>query len=165
MVEFFEGGNLEYHKQQNAKGANDMIRVRKISHASYETPDLDKQTQYYTDVLGLMLIAKEKKTVYLANTVDHHSIILRGGPESEMHSDRFSDRIRTMTSTRSRNKLRPRPAHMRRKKDAEPTIADMVVFEDPKGTVMEVFKRPNRRSRRSGPMASFPTSSATWHFT
>jgi catechol 2,3-dioxygenase-like lactoylglutathione lyase family enzyme len=28
-----------------------------------------------------------------------------------------------------------------RKKDPEPTIADMVVFEDPKGTVMEVFKR------------------------
>ena len=29
-----------------------------------------------------------------------------------------------------------------RKKDPEPTIADMVAFEDPKGTVMEVFKRP-----------------------
>ena len=69
-----------------------MIRVRKISHASYETPDLDKQTQYYTDVLGLMLIAKEKNTVYLANTIDHHSIILRNGARAEMRSDRFSDR-------------------------------------------------------------------------
>jgi catechol 2,3-dioxygenase-like lactoylglutathione lyase family enzyme len=29
-----------------------MIGVRKISHATYETPDLDKQTEYYTDVLG-----------------------------------------------------------------------------------------------------------------
>ena len=29
-----------------------------------------------------------------------------------------------------------------RKKDPEPTIADMVAFQDPKGTVMEVFKRP-----------------------
>ena len=29
-----------------------------------------------------------------------------------------------------------------RKKDPEPTIADMVCFEDPKGTIMEVFKRP-----------------------
>ena len=28
-----------------------------------------------------------------------------------------------------------------RKKDPEPSIADMVTFEDPKGTVMEVFKR------------------------
>jgi hypothetical protein len=29
-----------------------------------------------------------------------------------------------------------------RKKDPEPTIEDVVTFEDPKGTVMEVFKRP-----------------------
>jgi hypothetical protein len=27
-----------------------MIAVRKISHASYETPDLDKQAEYYTNV-------------------------------------------------------------------------------------------------------------------
>ncbi len=38
-----------------------MIGVRKISHASYETPDLDKQTEYYTDILGLTLIAQRKK--------------------------------------------------------------------------------------------------------
>ena len=30
-----------------------MIRVRKISHATYETPDLDAQVEYYTEILGL----------------------------------------------------------------------------------------------------------------
>jgi catechol 2,3-dioxygenase-like lactoylglutathione lyase family enzyme len=35
----------------------------------------------------------------------------------------------------------------RRLKDAEPTIADMVAFEDPKGTVIEVFKRPEPQSQ------------------
>ena len=34
-----------------------------------------------------------------------------------------------------------------RKKDPEPTINDMVAFEDPKGTVMEVFKRPEPQSQ------------------
>jgi len=29
-----------------------MIGVRKISHATYETPDLEKQTDYYVNVLG-----------------------------------------------------------------------------------------------------------------
>ena len=29
-----------------------MIRVRKISHATFETPDLERQIAYYTDVLG-----------------------------------------------------------------------------------------------------------------
>lgn len=41
-----------------------MIRVRKMSHATYETPEIEKQTQYYTDILGLALIAEDKDTVY-----------------------------------------------------------------------------------------------------
>ena len=60
-----------------------MIRVRKIAHASYEMPDLDKQIEYYTEVLGLTLTAKEKDTAYLANTVDHHSVVLRKGSEAK----------------------------------------------------------------------------------
>ena len=58
-----------------------MIGVRKISHASYETPDLDRQSEYYSDILGLTLTAREKDAVYLANTVDHHSIVLGKGAE------------------------------------------------------------------------------------
>ena len=37
-----------------------MISVRKIAHACYEVPDLDKQVEYYTDILGLTLSAKDK---------------------------------------------------------------------------------------------------------
>ncbi|MDE2372632.1 MAG: VOC family protein, partial [Hyphomicrobiales bacterium] len=40
-----------------------MIRVSKIAHAVYETPDLDRQTEYYTDIMGLTLAGKEKDTV------------------------------------------------------------------------------------------------------
>ena len=58
-----------------------MIGVRKISHASYETPDLEQQLEYYTDVLGLTLIARERDAAYLANTVEHHSVILRTGSQ------------------------------------------------------------------------------------
>jgi catechol 2,3-dioxygenase-like lactoylglutathione lyase family enzyme len=42
-----------------------MIHVRKIAHASYEMPDLDKQVEYYTNILGLTLAAREKDAVYL----------------------------------------------------------------------------------------------------
>ncbi len=44
-----------------------MIRVSKIAHASYETPDLDQQTEYYTEILGLTLAVKEKDAVFLAS--------------------------------------------------------------------------------------------------
>ena len=118
-----------------------MIRVRKISHATYETPEIDKQTEYYTDILGLTLVAKDKDTVYLANTVDHHCVILRPGSEPKCTGIGFQigpdDDLDGFEKQTSSHGLRTS-----RRSDAEPTVADMVVFDDPKGTVMEVFKRP-----------------------
>ena len=118
-----------------------MIRVKKIAHATYEMPDLDKQTEYYTDILGLTLTGKDKDAAYLASTVDHHSVVLRKGDQVEMRAARLPDRARR----RSRRVREADPAatasRPQRKKDPEPSIADMVTFEDPKGTVMEVFKR------------------------
>src|SRR3954447_26686819 len=61
------------------RDTRDIVRVKKISHATYETPDLEGQIAYYTDVLGLTLTAKEKDAAYLASTIDHHSVVLRQG--------------------------------------------------------------------------------------
>ena len=47
-----------------------MISVKKIAHAVYEMPDVDKQTEYYTEVIGLTLTDKGKDAAYLASTVD-----------------------------------------------------------------------------------------------
>ena len=60
-----------------------MIRVKKIAHASYEMPDLEQQAEYYTNMLGMTLAAKEKDAVFLANTVDHHSVVLRKGAQAQ----------------------------------------------------------------------------------
>jgi len=60
-----------------------MIRVRKIAHVTYETPDVERQTDYYTEVLGLSLIAKERGAVFLSSTLDHHSVVLRKGPDAK----------------------------------------------------------------------------------
>ena len=68
-----------------------MIRVKKIAHAIYEMPDVDKQTEYYTEVLGLTVTGKDKDAVYLASTVDHHSVVLRKGSQVEMRASRLSD--------------------------------------------------------------------------
>jgi len=68
-----------------------MIRVSKIAHAAYETPDLARQTEYYTEIIGLSLVAQEKDAVYLASTVDHHSIVLRKGAQAQCNAGRLSD--------------------------------------------------------------------------
>lgn len=132
-----------------------MIGVRKISHASYETPDLEKQTDYYTDILGLTLVAREKDAVYLANTIDHHSVILRKGSEPKCTRLGFQigpdDDLDAFEKQTAAHGLRTS-----RKNDAEPTIDDMVVFEDPKGTVIEVFKRPEPQRQAFRPSGIIP---------
>ncbi|HEY6831499.1 MAG TPA: VOC family protein [Pseudolabrys sp.] len=118
-----------------------MIRVRKISHASYEMPDPQQQAEYYTDILGMTLTAKETDTFYLANTVDHHSVILRKGSETKCTQVGFqigADEDLEVFEKQTAGK----GVKTARKKDAEPNIADMVTFTDPKGTVMEVFQCP-----------------------
>jgi len=119
-----------------------MIRVRKIAHAAYETPDLDQQIDYYTNIVGLTLSAQEKDTAYLSSTVDHHSVVLRKGPQAQCVRVGFQlgpdDDLSAFEKQTQAHGLKTQ-----RKKDSEPSIADMVTFEDPKGTVMEVFKRPD----------------------
>ena len=68
-----------------------MIGVRKIAHATYEVPDLDRQLEYYTDILGLTLSAKEKDAAYLSSTIDHHSVVLKKG-SGQVYADRIPDR-------------------------------------------------------------------------
>ena len=117
-----------------------MIRVRKIAHASYETPDLDQQTEYYTNVLGLTLAAKDKDAAYLASTVDHHSVVLRKGAQARCVRLGFQigpdDDLSTFEKQVAGHGIKTA-----RKTNPEPSIAEMLTFDDPKGTVMEVFKR------------------------
>ncbi|HXL48474.1 MAG TPA: VOC family protein [Xanthobacteraceae bacterium] len=117
-----------------------MIRVKKIAHAVYEMPDVEKQTEYYTDVIGLTVTDKSKDAVYLASTIDHHSVVLHKGAQAKCV--RLGFQIAPEDDLGAFEKqVQGHGIKTQRRKDAEPSITDMVTFEDPKGTVMEVFKR------------------------
>jgi catechol 2,3-dioxygenase-like lactoylglutathione lyase family enzyme len=117
-----------------------MIRVSKIAHASYETPDLAQQTEYFTAILGLTIAAQDKDAVFLASTVDHHAVVLRKG--SQAQCTRIGFQIAPSADLDEFAKqVAGHGIATERRKDPEPSISDMLVFRDPKGTVMEVFKR------------------------
>src|SRR5579864_9504627 len=108
-----------------------MIRVRKIAHASYEVPDVEQQTDYYTNILGMKLVAKEKDTTFLANTIDHHSVVLHKGSHARCLRIGFQigegDDLDTFEK-----EVQGHGINTRRKKDPEPSISELVTFEDPK---------------------------------
>jgi catechol 2,3-dioxygenase-like lactoylglutathione lyase family enzyme len=124
-----------------------MIGVKKISHAIYETPDLERQSEYYTEILGLSLTAKENDASYLANTVEHHSVVLRRGTEPKCIGIGFQigpdDDLKEFEG-----QVQKRGITTTRKHDAQPTISEMVSFADPKGTVMEVFRAPQAQHQK-----------------
>jgi catechol 2,3-dioxygenase-like lactoylglutathione lyase family enzyme len=124
-----------------------MIRVCKIAHASYEMPDVEKQIEYYTEVLGLTLVEKNKDAAYLANAVDHHSVILRKGADAKCVRLGFEIRPDDDLGDFERQ-VQGHGVETERKKDPEPTISEAVTFEDPKGTVLEVFKRDQFSGQR-----------------
>src|SRR5262245_34536818 len=43
----------------------EMIKLKRIGHATFTTPDLDKAIDYYTEVNGLLLAEREKKRAFL----------------------------------------------------------------------------------------------------
>jgi catechol 2,3-dioxygenase-like lactoylglutathione lyase family enzyme len=117
-----------------------MIRVRKIAHAAYEMPDVDKQVEYYTDILGLTLVERTKDAAYLASTVDHHSVVLSKGAEAKCVRLAFQIAPDDDLGAFERQ-VQGHGIKTERKRDPEPTISDVVTFADPKGTTMDVFRR------------------------
>ena len=129
-----------------------MISVKKIAHASYEMPDVAKQTEYYTEVLGMTLVGKDKEATFLANTVDHHLVVLRQGAQSQCARVGFQLGPDDDLGAFERQ-VQGHGVKTERKKDAEPSISDMLTFQDPKCTIIEVFKRDafsEQRFQRKG---------------
>jgi len=117
-----------------------MISVKKIAHTTYQVPDVERQTEYYTDILGLTLTEKSKDAVYLASTIDHHSVVLRAGTQAQCVGVGFQLGLDDDLDAFERQ-VQGLGVKTQRKKDPEPSISDVLTFEDPKGTAMEVFKR------------------------
>jgi len=56
-----------------------MIQVCRLGHATLTTPDLDRQIAYYTQVVGLTLVAREGNRVFLATKQGLEAIALEPG--------------------------------------------------------------------------------------
>src|SRR3954468_23198467 len=58
-----------------------MIQVSRLGNASFSTPDLDRQVDYYSNVLGLRIVARERDRAFLACRTGLEAIALERGAE------------------------------------------------------------------------------------
>ena len=59
-----------------------MIQVKRMSHATFETPDLERQIDYFTQVAGLALAERENGRAYLATKVGDLAVQLEKGDQA-----------------------------------------------------------------------------------
>ena len=115
-----------------------MIRVNRLAYAVLETPDMSAAVAHYRDVMGLTLVDSDKATAYLTTSVDHHSIVLRRGDAARCVALGVQVAPETDMSAYAKQ-IESHSINTKRLRDSQPNIADIVAFDDSKGTQIEVF--------------------------
>jgi catechol 2,3-dioxygenase-like lactoylglutathione lyase family enzyme len=119
-----------------------MINVRRISHATFETPDLDQQIEHFTKVTGLVVAAREKDRALLASKVGALVLQLVKGEHPRCAklsfqlapgSD-FGEIARWLTTQGIKSDVRS---------DDIPGMSKLLAFQDIKGTTIELLTEWN----------------------
>ena len=115
-----------------------MIKVRQISHATFETADLEAQIEHYSKVTGLVVAAREKDRALLTSKVGQLVMQLKRGERARCaklafqvtpNSD-FGEMSRFLTAQGITNEERS---------DDIPGMPKLLAFEDIKGTEIELL--------------------------
>lgn len=117
-----------------------MIQVKRFDHATFETPDLDRQIDYFTQVAGLVLAEREKDRAYLATKLGDLVVQLERGDHARC--SRLAFQVAPATEFEDiRRGLEAEGVRCEARNDTSPGIPQVMTFEDPKGTVIEVFAK------------------------
>jgi catechol 2,3-dioxygenase-like lactoylglutathione lyase family enzyme len=115
-----------------------LIQTKRLGHATFETPDLDKQIAYYEDVVGLTLVSREGGTAYLATNTGQLAVILRKGAREGCTSLAFEVSPALSFEETSR-RLSAAGLKGEVRSDVKPGVGKVLTFNDPKGTAVELF--------------------------
>jgi catechol 2,3-dioxygenase-like lactoylglutathione lyase family enzyme len=116
-----------------------MIRVTSIGHAVLATPDLERQLDHYTGVLGLSVVARERDAAFLACPQDHHSVVLRRAAAAAGCATLALQAPRGSLPDLARQ-LRGQGIAVQKQSDPEPGVPAMLSFEDPDGQSLAVLE-------------------------
>ena len=133
----------------NAK-MNARINAKRMGHASFTTTDLDRQIDYYREVVGLHLVDREPKRAFLGTNAGQLAVLLEHGSQQSCNrlafevspAMSFADLARELTAKGLKSETRS---------DSIPGLANVLTFEDLKGTTIELFAEP--RFVAKGPSA------------
>jgi catechol 2,3-dioxygenase-like lactoylglutathione lyase family enzyme len=119
-----------------------MVKVRRIGHATFDTPDLQRMIDYYTEVMGLVLAERDKDRAFLVTKIGQLAVELNKGDaegcatlsfEVAPDSD-FGALARELEKDGIKSELR---------NDSVPGMGPALTFRDQKGTGIALFREWN----------------------
>jgi catechol 2,3-dioxygenase-like lactoylglutathione lyase family enzyme len=117
-----------------------VIKALRIGHVTLETPDIDRQIDYFTGIVGLVLAAREKDRAFLASKLGPVSVQLE-------HADvprcaRLSFEVAPNTDLAAAEKfLAGEGIKSERRNDANPGVRTILTFDDPNGVAIDLFQQ------------------------
>ena len=120
------------------KQEQELSRVRRVGHVTIATPDIAKQVEYYTSVLGLMLVDRTAHRAVLATPSGQEAVVLELGYASHCKSLglQVSPKcdLEQLGSWLSTHGIDWEPCH-----DVTPGVSHAIAFDDPNGVRLELF--------------------------
>jgi catechol 2,3-dioxygenase-like lactoylglutathione lyase family enzyme len=115
-----------------------MLHISRISHATFETPDLQKALDYFVQVNGLALVDRAGGRAFLAAKTGLLAIGLEQGETARCSALAFELGAGAEPEAVRRHLAQAGIACDERH-DAAPRIANMLALRDPNGTRIELF--------------------------
>jgi catechol 2,3-dioxygenase-like lactoylglutathione lyase family enzyme len=132
-----------------------MINAKRIGHATFETPDVERQIAYYVETVGLVVANREPNRAYLASPLGQLAIVLEKG--AQQRCTRLSFEVaRDLDATELTRRLSGLGLRGEPCGDPLPGVSRLVTFADPKGTVIELFSEWNFLDVKPSTVASAP---------
>ena len=115
-----------------------MVQIRRIGYATLETPDVERQVDYYTNILGLSLIGRENGRAFLATKQGQQAVVLEKGDAARC--TRIGFQVAPDTDLKAVAKdLNEDGIRGELRNSSTPGTGTILSFDDPKGTMLDIF--------------------------
>ena len=132
-----------------------MIQVRRLGHATLVTPDLERAIEYYTEVIGLKVVGKDRNSATLATQVGMEAIALERGGEANLA--RLAFQVAPGTDLADcMKRLSEHGIHADRRSSISPGVDDAITFQDNKGTQIDLYAEYRFPSSDGKPIGIMP---------
>lgn len=118
--------------------AEPAVTVVKVGYVCFETPDVDRMVNYYTELLDFSLVERSADQAFLTTTFDHHSVVIEKAAIPQARSY-VGYQIKEDLSTALR-RLEAAGYPVERRTDIAPSTPDVLIVTEPTvGTPLHLY--------------------------